>query len=514
MKYNILLKLMKEIRNPLTLISGSASHLLESDRISEYHQKDVDRITVGVNRILKLIQRAELFEELEQGKLEVTLESVDIQELINTLINDYLILAKTKEIGINLNNLIYSKNKLVLDKPKIYAILEHLLDNALAYTNQGGTISIIVDETPDDKIRFVVQDSGVGIHPNQLDHLLDMSTSNRADKSEETKQGIGLFMIRGLVSFLNGTIEIRSQQGLGTTAIVELPKMVDEESDLRINDEFASNDSLLTANLDAWSHSQSQFRILIVEDQPEMRHFVVETLEKHFQVISAEDGQQAWEILTSGDSQIDLVVSDIIMPNSNGLELLSRIRKDVALVATPVIFLTALADEKDEIRALSAGVNDYITKPFSKEILLAHCKSILSNLTTRSVFLEGEDESSETFIQDQEPVEIKHFDLNWLEKAESLLIKNIGNSQFNVLWLADEMALSERQLRRKLKKITGLSPVSYFNEIKLRKARILLESGTYQTISQVSYAVGFDTPKYFSNLFLQRYGQRPSSYLS
>ncbi len=267
--------------------------------------------------------------------------------------------------------------------------------------------------------------------------------------------------------------------------------------------------SLIAGDLRTTDTLQSAKRILVVEDDPEMLEYEAELLGEFYDVSTATNGKEALELLLKEDGQFNLVVSDVTMPEMDGFELLEAITTSDMLAAIPVIMVTARAEEHDKARALAAGVGDYIIKPFSREVLIAHCDNLLAFAENRGVPIREDVDDKKAPVPDD--IRVRPVHLKWLAKLESMMIERIGDKSFNVLVMADEMALSERQFRRKLKQITGLSPIRYYNEVKLKKARQMLRSGEHETVSEISYALGFETTSYFADLYKKRFGENPSS---
>jgi DNA-binding response OmpR family regulator len=264
-------------------------------------------------------------------------------------------------------------------------------------------------------------------------------------------------------------------------------------------------------------------KILLVEDNPDLRNFIQLMLSEFYDVETAHNGKEALELLQrtslppEGSSTAyrlpSLILSDIMMPVMDGLELLEAVKTSDHFRHIPMVMLTARTSMDAKLSALQLGVDDYITKPFHEDELLARIENILKNQAARLLFLQEEgNETSEPVVSAEALLHISESDRNWLSEAEAVVNDNLNSSQFSKLEWADTLHVSERHLRRKIKELTGLTLTKYIQLTRLKIARKLLEAGTKTTVAEVAYAVGFETPKYFSKLFHQEYGRKPVDY--
>ena len=246
--------------------------------------------------------------------------------------------------------------------------------------------------------------------------------------------------------------------------------------------------------------------ILVIEDNPDMRKYIISHLSEHYKVLEASNGRDGYEIILN--QKPDIIITDLMMPVMDGLELLNKIRKTDTIKDIPVIMLTARADESDKIIGLKAKANDYLTKPFSSEELIARIRNILENRE----LLKGKYSKKIIAIEFDDPAMVSA-DRSFLNKMKSAVINNISNSDFDVTLLAEAAFLSERQLRRKLKELTRLSPLDFIRQIRLFQAKELLEKKAFNSISEISAAVGFNNPNYFSRVYKKMFGISPCEHL-
>ena len=256
-------------------------------------------------------------------------------------------------------------------------------------------------------------------------------------------------------------------------------------------------------------------KILVVEDNPDMQDLIQSVLGNNYECIFANDGQIAWNLLGSQDESIEnieLILSDYMMPNMDGYQLLEKIKNHPNWQQFPVVMLTARAAEKDKLAALRMGVDEYLTKPFSPDELIVRIENLITNFNARKVFKE---EMLKKKIAIEFEEEFDSADNNWLKEIENHALEAIEKRlPLTRKYLADQMYISERQLARKLKALTGLSPKKYILEIKLQKGRFYLENKKFNTVAEVAYSSGFNNPDYFSKVYFNHFGKKPGSYFS
>ena len=283
--------------------------------------------------------------------------------------------------------------------------------------------------------------------------------------------------------------------------IIYLPFKKTKHKERVEEDSSYSIEEIESVTFPDWTVHNSRPKILIVEDNPEMSKFLVQTLSNHFHCATAMDGSIALEKLK--DQNFDLITSDVMMPNMDGFEFLKNMKTLEMQRHTPVILLTARAMEDDKLKGFSLGIDDYLTKPFSVRELLARIQNLLNNKASREAAMKNNEDES------YPPVEL-NFEQKQLKAAEKIVYENIDNNQFRVEDLAKQMNYSRRQIERIIKKLTGLTPAGFIREIRLQKARQLLENRQFATIAEVRYEIGMDNASHFSKIFQDRFGIKPS----
>ncbi len=300
---------------------------------------------------------------------------------------------------------------------------------------------------------------------------------------------------------MNATLHVTSELGKGSTFTFIFPKKV-----VKIPAETLDSAQVpaihYQMNEFAKRKNRFEYTLLIVEDNVEMQGLLYQIAHPYYNVLQAEHGAAALEMLSR--HQVDCIISDIMMPHMDGFEFIHILKQKQAWMQIPVIMLTARADEQDKLRALRMGIDDYMHKPFSAQELLTRIDNLIANFKNRRKYQRLENITDELLLS---------ADQQWLQKLEQKALKVLGqNPDFTLMELAAEVNLSERHLRRKLLEITGMSANDYIREIRLQKARHLLEKNAMNTVSEISYAVGFSSVSYFSKVYGDRFGKKPSEY--
>lgn len=514
-----------ELRTPLTLILGHLEILKNNhfEGMDENAQESLSISKQNSERLLEMVEEILDLSKLEAGQLRLSPKPVHLNAVILRFYDMFRSFAAQKQIDFSLDFQLPHDLMLVLDQNKFEKVLSNLLINAVKYTNNEGQIALEVSEwIPSDSssdiqkswISIRITDTGRGIHPDDLPKVFErFYQSEQPDAVAEGGTGIGLAFAKELTELMGGTLEVESVLEEGSTFTFTIPKVVVQSS---LNDEAfmgaeeqEKEGDLLSemSNADEDQDDRPQTYeetpvILIVEDHDQMRDFVRLALVPHYRIEEASNGQEALRKLKK--HKVDLVISDVMMPQMDGFQLLDEIKKEGRFGDLPMIMLTARAADEDKLQALTTGVDDYLTKPFNPPELLARTNNLLRNYLER--------QKHEKSMGDDAEEKFMPIDEQFLQKAKALVHDEIGNSQFSVGQMADQLSVSEVQLLRKLKKLTGLTPVQFIRELRLQRARKLLENREKETISEVMYAVGFRQAGYFARNYAKRFGKKPSEY--
>jgi len=507
-----------ELRTPLTLILGPLDAVLKG-RYGEIQQKVKSTITRAAkngNQLLRLIEQILDLSSLDSGKLLVNEKVVELSRIVNEIKNSFEPFAESKNIKWYIEKEFDPSLNIMLDYDKFGKIVYNLLSNAFKFTPDGGEVSLSVKHDKNDRFLFSVKDNGKGIPSEDIPNIFDrFFQSLKMSESNVGGSGIGLAFAKELSIALGGDLKVESEIGIGTRFTLMLPLKNPKEF---IDDRKQQSEQLTNTQLELENSSdlideheeqislEKDHTILVVEDNNDLLEFITEILSNDFKVIRASDGIEAIEKLQVTDNKIDFILSDIMMPRMDGFELLEKVKADEELKKLPVVLLTAKATSESKIKALRVGVDDYMYKPFLPEELLARVKNLLFHYEQRDIDEVGIVETEPEIVETQDLV---GHDLQWLEKAERVCRENIKDSRFNVNEFAYQMITSERQLQRTIKKITGLSPAKYMREVKLKIAREIIEKDSCNSLSEVSYEIGFERTDYFIKLYKQRFGIPP-----
>jgi len=534
-KSNMFADIVHEIRSPLSLIMG-LNEAIMIDRYGSANRniKGATRIALrNGQKLVKLVEEILELSKLEMIDVELEEKPVNLYSYSHGLYDMLRPRALAKGIDLQFQYDLDRQMCVMLDLNKFEKIFNNLLDNAIKFTPQDGTICINFQERLENEyIELRVSDTGPGIPEEELTLIFDRHRQTEKKKlSGSYGVGIGLALAKSYAELFGGDILVKSRLNHGTTFTFIMPKRVATApvsptvvpqkvvptSPLSKGD-FA--EPVLPKEVLTPSQCPSQVRrLLVVEDSVDMQNFLHQLLSTHYQVTIASDGQHALDILASVSEPFDLIVSDMIMPRMDGLELLQHIRATDGWRSLPFLMLTAETRDTQRKSAFTFGVDDYLIKPFASDELMIRIKAILDNATSRMAWHQKQKKRFSTAATTEEKantptVQMTQADLDWLKKLEEITQKEISNRQFNLFDLASAMAVSERQLFRRIKRLTGMTPNKYLRDIKLFAAKELLENYTYGTISEVSYAVGFEDPHYFSKLYATRFGKKPSAYFS
>lgn len=498
MKLKFFTNISHDFRTPLTLIITP----LEAYINNKKNNPDVKFFTPiyrNAVRLLNLINQILDFRKLEVCGDTLNLSNGDIVKFIREICSSFTIFAEDNDVKLNVVAEVDSL-QMAFDRDKLSKILMNLLSNAFKHTPKSGNVTVAVNVVDDSKVRISVADNGPGISDDEKKKIFDRFYQNKCDNSASMGSGIGLHIVREYVKLHDGEVGVADNPEGGSVFSVTLPIRHVESMESGVQDKIAgiSEDS----NETPVNVGEKQ-TILIVEDNTEFINFLEVSFEDEYKVLRASDGVIGLELLNNND--IDIVISDIMMDNMDGLELCRRIKTDVNLSHIPVILLTAKSMMEDEIAGLETGADDYVTKPFSLSVLRARVQSILrARERYRRRF------TDKTDVKPAE-VAITPLDQQFIEKALAAVEDNIADTSFSVEDLSDALGMHRTNLYRKIHSLTGKSPIEFIRIIRLRRACQYLEK-SQKYVSEIAYAVGFNSPKLFARYFKDEYGMSPREY--
>jgi len=513
-KSNFFANISHELRTPLTLILGPLSYIL--DNPEEWEKEGIKKQLLVMQRngksLMDLIEEILDLSKLEANKLELSEEATPVVSFFERLFFVFEPQFQSQQIDYELNLNVQEELNILLDRKKIEKVMNNFLSNAIKFTPQKGKIKLYVSET-DDLLKIRVSDTGKGIHEKDLPHIFDrFYQSKQADQKLHGGTGIGLALVNEFAQLMKGKVYAESTLGVGSNFHFEIPKkVVERKSVLTGVAEFKNQEEEIYT-------IGNEFTVMVVEDNNDMRAFIHQLLEKKYKrVLTAKNGVEGLELLKKHGKDIHLIISDVMMPEMDGLTMLKNIKGHAEWFGIPVIMLTALAAERDKLTALTIGVDDYLTKPFSVPEVLIRVQNLLFNYHQRLSWIKSEEfqENGVSVIKtNTAEISINEKDKVWVDELRRHVEASIGETNLNVENMAAQVFLSARQLNRKLKSITGLSPAKFIKEVRLQSARKKLESRTAISVSEVALDVGFENISTFSAVFKQRFGRSPSTYLS
>lgn len=524
LKSNFFANISHEIRTPLTLILGPINSVLKQTDLPESSQQLLKMARQNGTQLVHLINQILDLTKIDSGKLSLEEQAVPLYSFLRRSLAAFEVLAREREIQFTFRYGAREALRIITDPRKLQKILNNLLSNALKFTPPQGAIFIEVQEGAGNWT-LEVRDTGSGIAPEDLPHIFDRFYQSKNQQFTEGEgTGIGLAYCKELVQLLGGTIAVESTLHQGSTFRIQLPlqEVLSNRETPPIADwesKWAKTAEIIRAQVSDtqdWQPAASASMvttgglpvILLVEDNQNLQHYIQYFLSPNYQVILAKDGLEGLNWLSRQENILpDLVVSDVMMPRMDGVQLLKKLKSNDQWKQIPVIMLTARAGLSDKISALRIGVDDYLTKPFVEEELVARIENLLAHAKARKAWQAEEAQSLPE--QEAEPLEE---DQTWLIQLEEFVHSKIGDSHFNVELMAQGMFLSRRQLQRRVRSLTGLTPNQYLNELRLQTARRLLEAGPKNSIKEVAFQVGIRDVKYFSQQFKKRFGRLPSSY--
>lgn len=518
-----------ELRTPLTLIAGPVETVSKLKNLPIAAQKNLNIVNRNITYLKQLVNQILDLSKKEVKELNLQVNTFNFSDMLNALVADFQSFSDYQNIDFQIPNNINKSIKLTTDAEKLFIVLKNLLSNAFKYTHSEGQVRLNYVDMGQ-TLQVSVQDTGRGITETDIQYIFNpyFQTSD-ANAPIEGGTGIGLAISREYIESLGGTIQVNSEFGKGSTFVIQFPKQLEGIIATPIDLSFLETTKRTAVSLEAplvSALSKEVLTILVVEDNVDICQHLQTILQENYQVIFANNGIQGLTQLEK--YQPDLMITDLMMPVMDGFELIEKVKAQEKWRQIPIITLTARSEMTDKLHALRIGVDDYLIKPFLEEELKIRIENLLTNSKKRQAFLEAELEKTEALsiatntthvLTDNEPQmkatpKISVEDAEWLKSLETIVRNQITNVNFNINQLCLEMAVSSSQLYQKLKKLTGLTPKQYIDQIRYTKARKLLEMQTYNSVKRIAYEVGFKDEKNFSRNFKKRFGKYPSSYLN
>ena len=493
-----------EFRTPLTVILGLADSAKNDGQNN--NPAKMDTIIKNGKNLLQLVDQMLDLSKLESGRMSVNKISANVIPFLKYVFQLQEFYAEEKHISMRFSSESQSY-EIEFDPEKLASIVTNLLSNAIKFTFDGGQIGMKVYHK-DAYICMEIKDNGIGIPQEKQETIFDRFYQVEGESTrKEGGAGIGLAITRELVQLLEGTIEVKSNPGVGTVFTVKLPYIPVTDKSVTVMDGYVENeiweertdsDDLLQTS------SLGRRRLLIVEDNPDVVGYLKACYQNHFSIHEANDGKEGYNLAV--DEIPDIIISDVMMPEMDGFELCKKLKDDYRTSHIPIILLTAKADIPSRIEGLETGADAYIVKPFNQRELLVRMQKLLE--LRRNLFRRYSSGDILEFSND--PV-VQKEDM-FFKKLNDIILENIGDELFNIQTLCSEMAMSKSQLYRKFSALTNIPAAKYIRTLRMKKAKELLQT-TAMNITEVGYEVGMKSVSVFSKLFKEEFGYSPSDFV-
>lgn len=504
-----------ELRTPLTLIAGPTEQLLEDPAVHGVQRTMLEMVQRNTRILIQLVGEILDFRKVQNNKAELHLNRFYLQHELTTWTEDFRTVAARRGITIRVDvSGVEDDAVLIADRDKMEHMYFNIMSNALKYTPDGGCITTTLLHH-DHCYTLRIADTGKGIPTEELPHLFERFYQA---KGAIGGTGIGLSLVKAYIDMHRGSVHAESVEGKGTTFVIELPDSqpgYDPAKDAPaatqaekglVDDNYIATDTTAQEATERITNAEDfdaeRPLVLIIDDNNGMRAYLRSILQDKYNVSEATNGEQGLE--KARREVPKLVVCDVMMPVMDGLEFTKRLKKDTATSHIPVVLLTARSLSEQRKEGYDTGADSYITKPFSGQVLLSRIENLLrSRIMLRSVFAGDKQET-------EEEEKLNEADKTFVGRLRTAIQENLGDSDFSVERLGEEIGLSRVQLYRKVKALTGQTPVELLRKARLTKARQLLEK-TEKSVSEIAYEVGFTSPSYFNKCFKDEFDINPSS---
>ena len=539
MKLRFFTDISHELRTPLTLISGPVEYVLSNKRLPADVREQLQVVERNTNRMLHLINQILDFRKIQNKKMKMQVQRVDVVAFTRKVMENFDSVAEEHRI-----DFLFETEKpglyLWIDADKYEKIIFNLLSNAFKYTPNGKMIKVFIHEDKD-TVSIGVQDQGIGIAENKKKSIF-VRFENMVDRNLfNPSTGIGLSLLKELVEMHKALISVDSKLGEGSCFKIDFQKGKEHYDD---SVEFMQDDATVCLEVQRQQTEEtvspqsetereaqenedmatSKGLMLLVEDNAELRIFLRSIFSPEYRIVEAADGMEgcdkALKLLP------DIIISDVMMPEKDGIAMTRELRADMTTSHIPIVLLTAKSSIESKLEGLEYGADDYITKPFSATYLKARVKNLLvqrqklqmlyrQDLMSAGMAIPVSDEQTEKRLTDnpetdKSPV-MSPNDRKFMDRLVEFMEKNMDNGELIVDDFVHELAVSRSVFFKKLKTLTGLAPIEFIKEMRINRAVQLIETGEY-SMTQISYMVGINDPRYFSKCFKQKMGMTPTEY--
>ena len=509
-----------ELRTPLTLILGGIDDISRRTSKDDPSDYSVNMVYKNARRMMTLVNQLLDIRTIVNGKMRLKVSQFDVAKLVNDVYDDFKDMAVERQMDMRI---IKSVDSLMIwgDAIRLEALVYNLLSNAFKYTSNGGKIEVgVLYREGEKEFRIMVKDNGVGVPKEKQEEIFEpFAKASESSFKGMASHGIGLSFCKEIVDIHGGRIWVESSKNEGSKFFVRLPmdkerfsedsvQFIDSETPVPQSDSYGLSKYKVKA-----TYPDDAMKVLVVEDNAELRVYIYNCLINKYNVRDASNGREALNIIKDGWMP-DMVVTDLMMPVMDGIELISHLRNDFATSHIPIVVITAKHEDDTHVKAMKYGADGYIAKPFTMELLMARIDNMLER---RSMLISAlSDAASKKTVGkiDLSPQEIVITDKDevLITKVMAWLEDNVMDADVTVDQLAQHVGMGRTSMYNKIKGLTGKSPVELIQEFRLEKSRYYLRSGQY-SVSETSYKVGFSDPGYFSRTFKKRFGMTPADYI-
>ena len=511
MKSKFFANITHEFRTPLTLILGPIE-MMKSEAVSPKIHQHLDVMKTNASRLLELINQLLELSKIEAGSLKLKAFPGNIVPLVKGVVMSFESIAQKKGILLKVES-VNEDMKVYFDREKLEKILINLISNAIKFTPEGGQILVELTNT-EHYLDIKIKDSGTGIPEKDLEFIFDrFYQSDKTGGSMGT--GIGLALTKELIELHHGSIEVKSEEGVGTDFYVQLPvgdvhlsegqKIIEE---IPASGTSSSKEWVFHESDSGESHSDTNEKsgspkpqLLLIEDNWDVRNYITEILNPDYQIIQAHDGEEG--ISMALENIPDIIISDVMMPKKDGYEVCVSLKQDEKTSHIPIILLTAKVTTEDKIQGLENQADDYVTKPFVPKELLVRVRNLIESRKKLQQKFQRE------LVLKPSEMAVNSVEEKFITKLLEIVEEHIGDEKFGVEQLAREIGMSRSQIHRKMMALTNQAPNQFIRTFRLTRAMELLKKKA-ATASEISYQVGFGSPSYFTKCFREQYGFTPT----
>lgn len=517
-KSNFFKNITHDFRTPISIILGSSNKIIEEKKVSKAILDQIHRISRNAAQLNQLVEQVFELSKIDNKQLQINPSSIEWGRYCRSTFQSLQPLAEEKNITFRIDKLPSQLLYLELDLQKIEQITRNLLGNALKFTPDNGTV-LFSSRVLENTVEFSISDSGPGIPAQEQSQVFDRYFQGRnTDNLNATGLGLGLAICKEYLQLMDGKIEVGASSLGGALFTVSFPKRLSTSTPKELVSKPTTLFQHTNSSIPEILFNHGKPTLLVVEDNPDLLSLYRDFLVEHYSLLLAKDGQKALELLDQSHLSVDLILSDVMMPRINGLELLETLKKDPKYTLVPFILISALTDNPYKLRALKIGVDAYISKPFSDKELLIRIENLLHYQNLRRAFqktnaLNPTKEISIASNSKPEDLLLSASANEWLRKLEKITLNLLADPSLKISKIATELDISERALRYKIKSFTGLSPSEYLMKSRMAKAFQLITQGKHLTIAEVCYKVGLKNTSNFAKNFKAEYGRSPSAYL-